>query len=68
MTTPAFENVVKSIEELRALVGEPSELALKKQIGALDEHCRAFIRHSPIVRGTVAWTACAISWRIHTSA
>jgi hypothetical protein len=49
MTTPAFENVVKSIEELRALVGEPSELALKKQIGALDEHCRAFIRHSPFL-------------------
>jgi uncharacterized protein len=49
MTTPAFENVVKSIEELRALVGEPSELALKKQIGALDAHCRAFIRHSPFL-------------------
>jgi PPOX class probable FMN-dependent enzyme len=49
MITPAFENVVKSLEELRALVGEPSELALKKQIGALDAHCRAFIRHSPFL-------------------
>jgi hypothetical protein len=49
MTIPAFENVVKSIEELRALVGEPGELAVKKQIGALDEHCRAFIRHSPFL-------------------
>jgi PPOX class probable FMN-dependent enzyme len=49
MITPAFDNVVKSLEELRAVVGEPTELALKKQIGALDEHCRAFIRHSPFL-------------------
>ena len=49
MTMPAFEHVVKSVEELRALVGEPSELAVKKQISALDGHCRAFIAQSPFL-------------------
>ncbi len=44
-----FEHVVKSIEELRDKVGEPSELARKKQIPALDAHCRAFIARSPFV-------------------
>ena len=44
-----FEHVVKSIEELRDKVGEPSELARTKQIPALDAHCRAFIARSPFV-------------------
>jgi len=44
-----FEHVVKSREELRALTGEPSELALKKQLPALDAHCQAFIAHSPFL-------------------
>jgi PPOX class probable FMN-dependent enzyme len=44
-----FEHVVKSIEELRDQVGEPSELARKKQISAIDAHCRAFIAHAPFV-------------------
>ena len=34
-------------EELRALVGEPSERAKGKQIDHLDPHARAFIAHSP---------------------
>jgi len=45
----AFKDVVKSVEELRALMGEPSELALRKDIGRLDHHCRAFIARSPFV-------------------
>jgi PPOX class probable FMN-dependent enzyme len=49
MTSMPFEHVVKSIEELRDKVGEPSELARKKQIPALDAHCRAFIAGSPFV-------------------
>ena len=44
-----FRDVVSSEQELRALLGHPSELALKKQIAALDEHCRAFIRRSPFL-------------------
>jgi len=50
MTTPAFQHVVQSVEEMRALVGEPSELGLKKQLRTLDSHCRAFIAHSPFLR------------------
>ena len=49
MTTPPFDQVVTSVGELRGLVGEPSELALKKQIPALDAHCRAFIARSPFL-------------------
>jgi hypothetical protein len=30
-------------------MGEPSEIALRKDIGRLDEHCRAFIARSPFV-------------------
>ena len=38
-----FADVVGTLDELRALMGEPSEIALRKDIGRLDEHCRAFI-------------------------
>jgi uncharacterized protein len=44
-----FKDVVTSVDELRALMGEPSELALRKDIGRLDQHCRAFIARSPFV-------------------
>jgi uncharacterized protein len=44
-----FRDVVTSEDALRALVGTPSDLALRKQIGALDEHCRDFIAHVPFV-------------------
>jgi PPOX class probable FMN-dependent enzyme len=47
--TPQFKDVVRTVEELRALMGEPSEVALRKDIGRLDEHCRAFIGRSPFV-------------------
>ena len=30
---PAFKHVVASVDELRALMGEPSEVALRKDIG-----------------------------------
>ena len=32
-----FHDVVTSLDELRALLGEPSELAQKKQVDRLDE-------------------------------
>lgn len=44
-----FRDLVTSEEALRALVGRPSDLALKKQIAALDAHCRDFIAHAPFV-------------------
>jgi PPOX class probable FMN-dependent enzyme len=44
-----FRDVVTSLEDLRALVGEPSELARAKQLAALDKHCRAFIARSPVL-------------------
>ena len=44
-----FRDVVSSEDALRALVGTPSDLALKKQIAALDAHCRDFIAHAPFV-------------------
>jgi PPOX class probable FMN-dependent enzyme len=46
---PVFKQVVTTLEELRALMGEPSEIARRKDIGRLDEHCRAFIGRSPFV-------------------
>ncbi|HSB42867.1 MAG TPA: pyridoxamine 5'-phosphate oxidase family protein [Methylomirabilota bacterium] len=46
---PEFKDVVGSLDELRALMGEPSEIALRKDIGRLDEHCRAFIARAPFV-------------------
>jgi uncharacterized protein len=44
-----FRDVMTSEDALRALVGTPSDLALKKQIGALDAHCQDFIAHTPFV-------------------
>jgi PPOX class probable FMN-dependent enzyme len=44
-----FREPVTSAEELRDLVGTPAELAIRKVLTALDEHCRSFIAHSPFV-------------------
>ena len=48
-TRHSFTDCVTSEEALRALVGEPRELVVKKQLPALDRHCRAFIALSPFV-------------------
>lgn len=39
----------ESEEELRTLYGPPSELAARKCLSRLDEHCRLFIERSPFV-------------------
>lgn len=39
----------ESEEELRALYGPPSELAARKCLPRLDEHCQHFIERSPFV-------------------
>ena len=44
-----FRDLVSTETDLRALLGTPSEVALKKQITRLDEHCRAFIAHAPFM-------------------
>jgi PPOX class probable FMN-dependent enzyme len=44
-----FKDAVTNLAELRALVGEPSELARKKQIDHLDHHCRQYIAHAPFL-------------------
>ncbi len=45
MPTGPFKDVMTSPDELRALVGEPSERAVKKELAALDGYARAFIAH-----------------------
>ena len=49
MTVYQFQHVVTSEAELREVVGVPSDLVLRKQLPALDAHCRAFIARSPFV-------------------
>jgi uncharacterized protein len=46
----AFRDTISTETELRAAIGGlPNPLALAKDIGRLDEHCRAYIAHSPFV-------------------
>lgn len=40
---------IETEEELRALLGEPSELVKKKVISLLDHHCEEFISKSPFL-------------------
>jgi len=48
-----FRDLITDEKDLRALLGSPSEVALKKQIARLDVHCRALIAHAPFaVLGT----------------
>lgn len=45
-----FRDLVTSVESLRAVIGgEPSEVARKKEIPALDVHARTFIERSPFL-------------------
>ena len=54
MTAQPFTNKIASEAELRTLMGEPSELVIRKQLPALDAHCQAFIALSPfLLIGTV---------------
>src|SRR5690242_10089792 len=40
---------ITNVDQLRELVGEPSERARLKQLARLDVYCRAFIARSPFV-------------------
>ncbi len=44
-----FEEVVTSEAQFRAILGEPSERAARKEIAFLNAHSRAFIARSPFV-------------------
>ncbi|MFN8533417.1 MAG: pyridoxamine 5'-phosphate oxidase family protein [Dehalococcoidia bacterium] len=44
-----FEQPIDSIDQLRAILGEPSDLVIRKDIGILDAHARAFLERSPFV-------------------
>src|SRR5437879_3392280 len=48
-TATRFRHPITTVEELRRLVAPPREAAVRKQISALDEHCRDFIARSPFV-------------------
>ncbi len=60
-----FTDCITSEAELRALLGEPSDLVLRKQLAALDHHCRAFLALSPfvLVGTTNAQGQCDVSPR-----
>ena len=45
--SPRFRDPVTSEDELRAILGDIYPAAVTKVIDRLDEHCRAFIEHSP---------------------
>ena len=42
-----FEHVIESEAQLRELIPDPLPRAWEKEVPALDDHCRAFIAHSP---------------------
>lgn len=44
-----FAEVIASEEQFRAVMGDPSDRAARKEIAFLDRHCRAFISRSPFV-------------------
>ena len=45
-----FRDVIRSEEELRALMGDPvAQLVVDKTLSALDRHCLTFIARSPFV-------------------
>jgi PPOX class probable FMN-dependent enzyme len=60
-----FADVVTSEAALRELLGQPSELAVRKQLGALDQHARTFISLSPylLIATVGANGACDVSPR-----
>lgn len=65
MDRPRYDRVIDSPEALRALIPAPAELAVKKQLPALDAHARNFLARSPfVVIGTCGDTrGCDVSPR-----
>lgn len=44
-----FTNLITSVDGLREVLGQPSEMVLKKQLPTLDRHCRTFLSLSPFM-------------------
>lgn len=44
-----FENVITTEEQLREIMGYPSEIVSRKTIHHIDEHCKKFIERSPFI-------------------
>ena len=44
-----FDNVIKTRDELRAVLKEPNDRVTGKTLAHLDKHCGAFIRRSPFM-------------------
>ncbi|MBL7813782.1 MAG: pyridoxamine 5'-phosphate oxidase family protein [Saprospiraceae bacterium] len=44
-----FNNIISTEEELRAILGYPSEIVTRKTISYIDEHCKSFIENSPFI-------------------
>ena len=44
-----FRDVVTSEEQLRAVLGQPTERAVAKVVRVIDDHARRFIAHAPFV-------------------
>ena len=49
MSAHSFEQVITSEDEIRAILGHPSQRAADKVIDHIDEHCAALIAHSPFL-------------------
>lgn len=45
----AFKQTITSVEELREIMGHPTEIVTRKTIDYIDEHCRSFIENSPFI-------------------
>jgi PPOX class probable FMN-dependent enzyme len=63
--TPRFRSILADSAELQALIGSPSELAVKKQLSELDQHMRDFVARSPfLLLGTIGMDGrCDVSPR-----
>ncbi len=44
-----FEKVISTENELREIMGYPSEIVTRKTINYFDEHCKSFIEQSPFI-------------------
>jgi PPOX class probable FMN-dependent enzyme len=44
-----FEKIITTEEELRDIMGHPTEIVTRKTINYIDEHCRNFIEKSPFI-------------------
>lgn len=49
VTSFAFADIVSTREQLRELMGQPSQGALDKELTFIDPHSKNFIEHSPFV-------------------